>query len=128
MSVAYYLVVNQSTADMSAMIDGKLLGKNAEMINQLAMEQDLPLLDDFVGMDESLAEQFELSEEIISMDNQWFNPEQGIEWFSTMMGLIAQQPNHIAHIDELLLELQLFIDVLQQLKAHSLQWRLGIDY
>ncbi|EIJ42089.1 hypothetical protein BegalDRAFT_1187 [Beggiatoa alba B18LD] len=131
MGVAYYLIANQSTSTIDATltaIDGKLIGKHADLMNQLANLQDLPLLDDFVGMDAALLEALDVPDDVVQVDNQWFEPEQGIEWFSTMMGLLAQQPQHIEHIDALLFELQQFVDALQILQTNHLQWRLGIDY
>jgi hypothetical protein len=124
MSLAYFITVNQPQTDLDTFVNGKVVAKQTEVLGQLAKQLGVAPLDDFLGMSEDVAEEFDIDADV----DLWFKPEAGLQTVEALIRHLEQNPSAVKNSKGVLEGLQEYQNVLRQVKAKGLEWRFEMDF
>jgi hypothetical protein len=124
MSLAYFITLNQPQTDFDTFVNGKSIAKQAEALGQLAIQLGVTPLDDFLGMSDDVAEDFDSDANV----DLWFKPEAGLQTIEVLIKYLEQTPNSVKNSKGVLEDLQEYQNVLNQVKAKGLEWRFEMDF
>ncbi|NQD37617.1 hypothetical protein HPT27_11325 [Permianibacter sp. IMCC34836] len=125
MGVAYYVSFENGDEAVCTEVDGKALARAEKTLNKIAKALGLKKLEDYFGLSEDIAEEFEVDTD---QDGPWFEPDEGIHWFDTVASHLIQNPSAVKGSEQLLGELNDFKSVLVKAKKLGTKWNLGIDF
>ena len=124
MGVAYYIALDKGDTDMSTAVDGKILARATEAVNELAARLGLGPLDDFFGASAEVLAEFGVDD---ASPGPWYDAAEGVHWFDTLATHIAGNRNAIDQPDEMVAELKDFLAVLRAAQASGAKWHLAVD-
>jgi hypothetical protein len=124
MGVAYYIALDNGDADVATAVDGKVLARATEDLNQLAARIGLGPLDDFFGASAEVLAEFGVDG---ASPGPWYDAADGVHWFDTLATHIAGNRRSIEHPDEIVAELKDFLAVLRKAQASGAKWHLAVD-
>ena len=129
MSVAYYIVLDHEEPGFDAFVNGKFLAREAEKLDAICEQLDIPKIDDFVVMSEDeladlLDEDIELPE---GEGEQWFTADEGIAFVTALTEHIQANPEMLSNPQGVLEDLAEYADVFEKAKGIDAKWRLNLD-
>jgi len=124
MGVAYYIALDNGDPDAATAVDGKVLARATEPLNDLAARLGLGPLDDFFGASADVLAEFGVDD---ASPGPWYDAGAGVHWFETMASYIAGNRHSIEQPDEILAELKDFLAVLRKAQASGAKWHLAVD-
>jgi hypothetical protein len=124
MSLAYFVTISSDQTDFDTFVNGKAVAKQAEVLNDLAKQLGVTPLDDFLGMSEDVAEEFDIKADV----DLWFKPEAGLQTVEALIKHLEQTPNAVKNSKGVLEDLREYQEVLSQIKAKGLEWRFEMDF
>jgi len=124
MGVAYYIALDNGDPDASTAVDGKVLARATEALNELAARLRLGPLDDFFGASAEVLAEFGVDD---ASPGPWYDAADGVRWFDTMATHIAGNRHAIEQPDEIVAELKDFLAVLRKAQASGAKWHLAVD-
>jgi hypothetical protein len=127
MSLAYFISVNHADPSFDTFVNGKFVAREVETLNQLAAQLGVMSLDDFLSLDESLAEEFDIDASNAPV-NVWFTAEQGLETIAILIKHLAQNAKAVENVKGILGDLHEYQTVLNQVKAKGLRWHFEVDF
>ena len=128
MSVAYYIVLDNYDPGFETFVNGKFLA-HENRLHKLCKKLGLKTFEDFLAISEEdisdmLGEDIELPE---GEGEQWFTPEEGLAWVSSLFAHIDANPKSVAESQGCLEDLAEYIEVLEKAKAIGSKWHLNLD-
>ena len=129
MSVAYYIVLDHEEPGFDAFANGKFLARDAEKLDAICEQLDIPKIDDFVFMSEDeladlLDEDIELPE---GEGEQWFTADEGIAFVTALTEHIKANPDTLSNPQGVLEDLAEYADVFEKAKDIGAKWHLNLD-
>ncbi len=121
MSTAYFIVLDSDDPGFDSFVDGKFLTRRLDAVNKLANALGLKPLDDFASQDLS---EFGGPE----MDTEWFDAQEGLDWASSLVNALSNQPNQVQNAGEVIADLKDYIRVFEEAKSRDLKWHLELDF
>jgi hypothetical protein len=129
MSVAYYIVLDHEEPGFDAFVNGKFLARDAEKLDAICEQLDIPKIDDFVFMSED--ELADLLDEDIELPKgegeQWFTADEGIAFVTALTEHIQVNPETLSNPQGVLEDLAEYADVFEKAKGIGAKWRLNLD-
>lgn len=142
MSVAYFIVLDQDDPGFDPFVNGKVLAKESENLDSVTQDLGINSFEDWLAEPEEEyleeAPEFEDDEddgefaseeesEPPASSGTWFEPVEGINWLQTLIAHLEENDNELDQQEEILEELNEFLDVLEQAEAAGARWRLQLD-
>ncbi|NJM13406.1 MAG: hypothetical protein HC889_17410 [Synechococcaceae cyanobacterium SM1_2_3] len=131
MSVAYYIVLDVEEPGFDAFVNGKFLARDAEKLDAICDQLDIPKIDDFVFMSED--ELADLLDDDIELPEgegegeQWFTADEGIAFVTALTEHIKANPETLSNPQGVLEDLAEYADVFGKAKGIDAKWRLNLD-
>lgn len=128
MSVAYYIVLDNDEPGFDTFVNGKALAQEKNL-ESLCKRLGLKIFEDFMSMSgedilDMLGDVVELPED---MKEEWFTPDEGLTYFSTIAGHIEASPSSVLDPEGCLEDLTEYTDVLTKAKKIGARWHLNLD-
>jgi hypothetical protein len=122
MSVAYFVCLDKGNVAQEC--DGKLLAEVSEQLNSIATSLGLKGLDDFFGASEDMLAEYGV-EDVDA--GPWFDPEEGIEWFKSMIAYLRENASGLGNTADVVDELADFTEALIKAEKLGAKWHLEVD-
>jgi hypothetical protein len=129
MSVAYYIVLDNTDPGFDTFVNGKSLANETEKIDAICEKIGIKKLDDFMTMSEDdisdmLGENIELPE---SEGEQWFSADEGIAFVTTLISHIQTNPKDVKNAEDVLSDLAEYAEIFVKTKNIGAKWHLNLD-
>lgn len=121
MSTAYFIVLDNEDAGFDAFVDGKLLTKYLDAVNQIAAGLGLKHFEDYANQDLS---EFGGPE----MLPAWFEPSEGVTWVESILDKLREEPLATDDNAAVIEDLKDYLRVFREANTHGLKWHLEIDF
>ncbi len=127
MSVAYFIVLDNEEVDFDTFVNGKGIACAFDEINEFCESHELKTIEDFHSQDVSeFMEDFD-DLEIPEQEIKWFSAQEGIDWASSLIdNLESKKPKFLT--DEVIEDLQKYLEVFNNSKKVGAKWHLELDY
>jgi hypothetical protein len=129
MSVAYYIVLDNTDPGFDTFVNGKFIANEIEKIDAICEKLGIQKLDDFMTMSEDdisdmLGEDIELPE---SEGGQWFSAEEGIAFVKALILHINTNPKDVKNAEDVLRDLAEYAVIFEKIKNIGAKWHLSLD-
>ena len=129
MDLVYFVESNvESAGDIATAVEGKLLVDRIDFLNSIAERLGLPPLDSFYSCADGFLEEIGVDVKGVEDDEQWFETEGGIRWFTVVGNYIKANRSTIDDADELVRELSGFMQAVDEVASLGGRWRLALDF
>jgi hypothetical protein len=128
---AFYIVLEKEIPNTDISVNGNLLSKNSEALEQMAKQLGVETLMGFfsASLDE-IASLMEVDVDSIKRNpkyqEKWFAAEDGLRTVNTLLENLFQFK--MAEPDRVEADLREFAQVLELAKSNGIRWHLAIDY
>lgn len=121
MSTAYFIVLDKEDTDFDAFVDGKMLTKWLDDVNQVAGLLGLGNFEDYAFQDLS---EFGGPD----LETQWFDAAEGIRWTSAIAAKLREDAGSIGDVAAVINDLEDYTRVFREAGARGLKWHLELDF
>lgn len=121
MSTAYFIVLDHDEPGFDAFVDGKMLTKHLDEVNKAAREKGLKQFEDYAFQDLS---EFGGPD----LEPEWFDASEGVQWASSILAFIQENPNFVGDPEAVVLDLQDYVRVFREAAARGFRWHLELDF
>ena len=121
MSTAYFIVLDNEDPGFDAFVDGKLLTKHLDAVNQVADDLGLKHFEDYANQDLS---EFGGPD----MPPVWFEPSEGVAWVETLMARLRDKPLSTGDDEAILEDLEDYLRVFREAAERGFRWHLELDF
>ena len=133
MSVAFFIVTEREVEGLETFVNGKAIAKVSDKaMRDICTSAGVKSIYDFVSADpEELAEVLgdEGAEETESLPaEQWFAPEEGLEWTKKLSAYLNANPTVIKGTSGVLSDLTEYEEVFKGLQSHGVRWHFAVDF
>ena len=129
MSASYHIVLDETAPGFDALVEGKAILANVEVLNAVAADRRVTPLHGFLGMDVTEAADRMEDEgdplHVDVVDTEWFDASDGLKTIRTLLVYVEENPSAFQNPDDVINELTDFEDVLAQAEDAGLSWRLA---
>ena len=104
MGVAYFIVLDNSDPGFDPYVCGKAIAREGTRLARVAKSLGLRELDEYVSGDEDaagLAAEFGLDEDIQAPAEQWFDPDEGLQWVASVRDHLQATPRRPSETSKL---------------------------
>lgn len=128
MSVAYYIVLDNEEPGFDTFVNGKHLA-HEDGLDELCKQLHLKTFESYLAMSDDdisdlLGEDIDLPE---GEGEQWFSPEEGLTWVTTLSDYIKANPSSVIEPQDCLEDLAEYAKVFEKAKSISANWHLNLD-
>ncbi|RLW69812.1 MAG: hypothetical protein B6D71_08870 [gamma proteobacterium symbiont of Stewartia floridana] len=124
MSTAFYIALEKDDVEFDTFVNGKAIADVADDLNELCESNNIKAIDDFLSQDPSeFLDDFELPDDF---EIKWYEAQEGLDYFTSLIGLINANDCNF-NKEEVVSDLNEYLDVLQKVKAANLKWHLELD-
>jgi hypothetical protein len=129
MSVAYYIVLDNTEPGFDTFVNGKSIANEKEKIDAICGKLGIQKLDDFISMSEDdisdmLGEDINLPE---SGGEQWFSADDGIAFVTTLITHIETNPKDVMNAENVLSDFGEYAEIFKKTKNIGAKWHLNLD-
>lgn len=121
MSTAYFVVIDSDEPGFDEFVDGKYLTRHLSAVNKVAKSCGLRPLEEFAFQDLS---EFGGPE----FDVEWFDGSEGVNWVSTVLEQILDNPGSVKDANEVIADLKEYQRVFTEVDTRQLKWHLELDF
>jgi hypothetical protein len=127
-----YIVLERTIPNTDVYVNGRLLSKKIEELEQMAKRLGVTTLMGFFSTSRDELGSFLSEQDLESAannskyDEKWFTAEEGVRTVHALLESTAK--SSVGDRDRITAELQEFASVLDLAKAHGIRWHLAIDY
>ncbi len=121
MSTAYFIVLDDDDPGFDAVVDGKMLTKHLNAVNEVAKHLGLKSFEDYAFQDLS---EFGGPD----MKPQWFDATEGVDWASAIIRSLRKEPKSIPDTKAVIEDLEDYIRVFEEARMRGLKWHLELDF
>ena len=121
MSTAYFIVLDSDDPGFDSFVDGKILTKRIDSINQIAKALGLKQFEDYAYQDLS---EFGGPDP----DLKWFAAREGLDWASSLIRYLRDNPNGIRDVNDVIADLEDYVRVFSEANSRGLNWHLELDF
>ena len=135
MGAALYIALENDSAGVENIVDGKALsraeGELAALAHRLGVR---PLMDFFSMSAEEFEEQAEQFNPLAGIPDppayreDWFTAEEGLATVRALISHLQANPDAIGHPERVMGDLEDFAQVLEEAGKRSIRWHLCVDY
>jgi hypothetical protein len=123
-STAFYIALEKDDVEFDTFVNGKAIADVADDLNELCESNNIKAIDDFLSQDPSeFLDDFELPDDF---EIKWYEAQEGLDYFTSLIGLINANDCNF-NKEEVVSDLNEYLDVLQKVKAANLKWHLELD-
>ena len=124
MSTAFYIALEKGDVEFDIFVNGKAIAAVADDLNELCESNNMKAIDDFLSQDPSeFLDDFERPDDF---EIKWHEAQEGLDYFTSLIGLINANDCNFSK-EEVVSDLNEYLDVLQKVKAENLKWHLELD-
>lgn len=123
MSTAFYIALEKDV-EFDTFVNGKAIAGVADDLNELCESNNIKTIDHFLSQYPSeFLDDFELPDDF---EIKWYEAQEGLDYFTSLIGLINANDCRF-NKEEVVTDLNEYLDVLQKVKAANLKWHLELD-
>jgi hypothetical protein len=123
-STAFYIALEKDDVEFDTFVNGKAIADVADDLNELCESNNIKAIDEFLSQDPSeFLDDFELPDDF---EIKWYEAQEGLDYFTSLIGLINANDCNF-NKEEVVSDLNEYLDVLQKVKAANLKWHLELD-
>ena len=120
MSTAYFIVLDCDDPGFDSFVDGKMLTKYLDDVNEAAARLGLKALEDYAFQDLS---EFGGPD----MEIEWFEAAEGADWVSSVIQELRSNPDPIRELEAVVEDLEDYLRVFNEAGERGLKWHLELD-
>ena len=133
MSVAFFIVTEREIDGLETFVNGKAIAKVSDKaLKKVCSAAGVKSIYDYVSMDPDELGDFLEDEEVEAPDSlppeQWFPPEEGLNWASKLAQYLKANPTVIKGSSGVLEDLAEYEVVFKGLQAHGVRWHFQVDF
>ena len=135
MGAALYITLENEDAGVDNFVDGKALSRVEDHLVAVAHELGVRPLMEFYSMSEEdfleEARQFNTLAGVTDpspYQEQWFTAEEGLSTLRALLSYVQRTRDAFVDADSVIVDLQNFVDVLEEAASRGIRWHLSVDY
>ena len=132
MGTAYFIVLDNANSGFDPFVNGKGIAREVQRLSKVAAALGLKTPDDYVSISGaeagSMAEEFDIGEEVETPPERWFDAEEGLAWVARLRAHLQSNPQAVKDSVSVLEHLAEYERVLSQAKLIGAKWHLSVDF
>ncbi|MDJ0840974.1 MAG: hypothetical protein QNK37_30970 [Acidobacteriota bacterium] len=127
MSVAYF-ITTEDEVDFDTFVNGKAIARAGLDLDRVCRRLGIQEIADFYRQEvEDLGEDVEGLDADDEEETSWFEAEEGLNWALALLDHLEENPGELEQSDSVIEDLKEYVEVLGQLEADGVRWRLEMD-